>query len=346
MALPARPQRQPGTEQDYRRRASDLIRRCRRALSVHHHEALDPRRLVGWLITQKTQWSRPTWRQYKAAVAYELELAVQRNHDALAHEALEALLPVTVEGCPAKTQRTSGAKLKRFPIRDYRQLLQALRDHPNVWSADLQRWLGASLLTGLRPREWGQAKLGVREGEPALIVVNAKATNQRAHGPTRTVLLGGLTDDERSLIRMHVERATLFAKAGQFPQFYHGCAAVLARTVRRLWPKRKEHVTLYSARHQFSADAKASGLLPEELAALMGHAVDTTAAKHYGKKTAGLDMVRVRPDPAEVAKVRLAFRNAFRGPGREPTPTPVPTSALRPAVLKPKSAGDGDGRGR
>ena len=328
MALPAHPQRTASTERDYRRRTGELIRRCRRDLSIHHHESLDYRRFVGWLITQKKQWSRPTWRQYKAAVAYVLETESEQRYDAVAQEALETLLPVTVEGCPASTKKTSGSKLKRFPLRDYRQLMRELEEHPNQWAADLQRWISASILTGLRPREWGQASFTTKGGEPALVVINAKATNQRAHGPTRTILLGGLTDQERDMIRKHLDRATLFAKADQFSQFYQGCAAVLARTVRKLWPKRSEHVTLYSTRHQFSADAKASGLLPEELAALMGHAVDTTATKHYGKKTAGFDMIRVRPDPAEVARVRSALKQSFRGPGNEPMPS------VRP-VLKP-----------
>lgn len=324
MPLPARPQRSLDTQTSYRRRARDLIRKCRRELNIHHNEALDYRRFVGWLITRKPQWSRTTWRQYKAAVVYALEIEAGQHHDPVAQEALEALLPVDVEGCLATTKRTSGAKLKRFPLRDYRQIMAYLEDHPNRWSADLQRWLAASLLTGLRPREWAQASLERRGDEDALVVVNAKATNQRAHGPTRTILLGGLTDDERELIAEHLERATLFAKAGEFPRFYHGCAAVLSRVARKLWPKRVEHVTLYSTRHQFSADAKASGLLPEELAALMGHAVDTTAGKHYGKKTAGLDMIRVRPDPREVARVRQAFKQAWRGPGQKPMPKSIP----------------------
>ncbi len=332
MPLPARPARTVSTEQAYKKRANALRLRCRKELVLHQQEVLDYRQFVGWLITQKTFWSRPTWRQYKAAVVYELEMAAEKNFDPVAQEALEALLPIDVEGCMPTTKKTSGSKLKRFPNKDYRQLMRELDQHPNPWSADLKRWLSAGLLTGLRPREWGQAKMTMRDGEPALLVTNAKATNQRAHGPTRTIMLGGLTNEERALIKDHVDRATLFAKAGQFQnRFYQGCAAVLARTVRRLWPKRETgHVTLYSARHQFSADAKATGLLPEELAALMGHAVDTTATKHYGKKTAGLDMIRVRPDPKEVAKVRSVLKASFNGPGHQPMPRPVPT-------LKPPS---------
>lgn len=326
MPLPSRPARTVSTEQAYKKRTAALKLRCRRELGLHPQEHLDYRHFVGWLVTQKTLWSRPTWRQYKAAVVYVLEVEKEKNFDPIAQEALEALLPVDVEGCVPTTRKTSGAKLKRFPYNDYRKLLRALDEHPSPWSADLKRWLAAGLLTGLRPREWGQAKMIIRDGEPALLVTNAKATNQRAHGPTRTILLGGLTDEERGLIKKHVERASLFVKTGQFQnRFYQGCAAVLARTARKIWRKRETgYVTLYSARHQFSADAKASGLLPEELAALMGHAVDTTATKHYGKKTAGLEMIRVRPDPKEVAKVRSALKASFNGPGYEPMPRPVP----------------------
>jgi len=327
MPLPSQPSRTVSTEQAYKKRANSLVLRCRRELVLHPQEVLDDRRFVGWLINQKPLLSRPTWRQYKAAVVYKLQLASEKNFDPIAQEALESLLPEDVEGCVSTTKKTSGAKLKRFPMKDYRQLMRELSEHTNPWAPDLKNWLTAGLLTGLRPREWGQAKMTIRDGEPALVVVNAKATNHRAHGPTRTIMLGGLTDEERTIIKSHLERATMFAKTGEFQnRFYQGCAAVLARTVRQLWRKRGTgYVTLYSARHQFSADAKASGLLPEELAALMGHAVDTTATKHYGKKTAGMEMIRVRPDPKEVAKVRSALRATFKGPGHQPMPRVLPS---------------------
>ena len=45
----------------------------------------------------------------------------------------------------------------------------------------------------------------------------------------------------------------------------------------------------------------------------MGHAVDDTATKHYGKKTAGSSLVMVKPDPAEVQKIRATYHNRFTG---------------------------------
>lgn len=328
MALLGHPTRSEPTKTGYVRRTRDLVRRCRTALGLHAHEELDFRRFVGWLVLHKPEWSRPTWRQYKAAAVYVLETHAEQGH-AVAQEALETLLPIDVEGCTTTTRKTSAQKLKKLPLRDYRAIHQWLSDHKGPWNADVQRWLAAGLLTGLRPREWGQCVYTTRLGEDALVVRNAKATNQRAHGVERTVLLGGLSDEERAMIRAHVDRATEWAAADRFAHFYHGCAAGLSRASRALWPKRDRRATLYSARHQFSADAKASGLAPEELAALMGHAVDTTAGQHYGRKAAGMDMLRVRPDPQDVAKVRIAFSHRTAPPSPSPQATTAPT--LRPA---------------
>lgn len=322
MALPPTPTRNDSTRLAYTRRMRSMLARCRRELDLAPFEALDHRRFVGWLISKKPSWSRSSWRQHKAAAVFSLEQEAVKS--AVAQEALETLQPVDVEGCVRKSNKTSARKLKRFPMKDYRALDQWLSDHRGRWNQDLRRWLAAGLLTGLRPAEWAGARMVEHGGEPALLVKNGKATNQRAHGPTRTILLGGLTSDERALIAKHVEVAREWAMADRFPTFYHGCAAVLSRAGQQLWPKREQHPTLYSARHQFSADAKASGLLPEELAALMGHAVDTTATKHYGRKAAGVEMLRVRPDPAEVARVRNAFHLKHTSPKPLPQPKPQP----------------------
>ena len=315
MPLPARPSRSDKTKESYTLRARDLIRRAREDMAIHVHDHLDYRRFIGWMTTHKTDWTRPTWRQYKAAVVYILELESAEG-DPIAQEALELLLPIDVDGCKTSSQNTSAQKLKRLPLKDFRSLRQFLTDHKGPWHDDLNRWLSAGLLTGLRPLEWGQTRYANQKGEDVLIVKNAKHSNLRAHGPTRTILLGGLTDQERKLIKHHVDRATEWRQAEQYSRFYQGCASTLARAARRLWPKRDRYPTLYSTRHQFSADAKASGLTSAELAALMGHAVDLTAGRHYGRRSAGTDMLRVRPDPAEVAKIRLVMQRSME---RHPT---------------------------
>lgn len=336
MTTPTRPTRAPSTLKAYPIRARSLIQRCRRQLSVSPHDALDYRQLVGWLIQQKVTLNARSWRQYKASMVYFLEQEVLRDNDPVADEALNHLRGEGSEGSQKHTHKTSSTKLKKFPLRDYVRLTQYLDDHPDRWSEDLRRWLAVGLLTGLRPVEWGQSRLIASHEEPALLVQNAKATNNRAHGTHRTLLLGGLSDDERELIRAHVERAVDFRQAEQYARFMQGCATSLARAVRQIWPRRDRYPTLYSLRHQFSADAKASGLTMEELAALMGHAVNTTATQHYGRRSAGLEMVRVRPDPSEVARVRQAFKQRFE------TPMPAPRADLKnqPAVPRLRPTDD------
>lgn len=330
MPLNPRPTRNADTLKAYPKRVRTLIQRCRRELGLHPHDRLDPRRYVGWLIDDRLTKSRPTWRMYKAASVHFLEQEIERDRDPHAEEALELLQSVTSDGCLKSTNRTSGAKLKKFPVRDYRRLMDYLEDHPSPWSAELMRWLSVGMLLGLRPIEWGQAEVIHVDGEPALRVQNAKQTNNRAHGVSRTLLMGGLTDEERHLVTEHVNQATAFAQAGGYAKFYQGCAATLARVVRQIWPRRPKRLTLYSLRHQFAADAKASGLATEEIAALMGHAADDTATIHYGRKSAGLEMIRVRPDPAEVARVRQSFKQRF--PQQAPTVVPANVPA-RPRML-------------
>jgi integrase len=330
MPLNPRPSRSVSTLKAYPSRALTLINRCRRQLLLSPHEPLDDRRLVGWLIHDKTRNGRSCWRQYKASIAHFLEQKIEHTPDPVAEEALALLMASTSEGCQKRTTKTSGSKLKKFPLRDYRRLVDHLEAHPSPWCEGLLDWLAAGLLTGLRPIEWGQCTLTTVQGETALVVDNAKATNARAHGPTRTLLLGGLDEEERQQIARHVERARGFADANDYERFRQGCAATLARTVRQIWPRRPKHATLYSLRHQFAADAKASGFSTEEIAALMGHAVDTTATQHYGRKSAGLEMVRVRPDPQEVARVRHVFKQRFEAPAPIIRPAPTVRPRMRP----------------
>jgi hypothetical protein len=85
-------------------------------------------------------------------------------------------------------------------------LRSALDESASAWASDLERWVEAGLITGLRPSEWAEARLEHSASlGPVLIVKNAKATNGRAHGPRRTMLLAGLTQEERNTIGEHFE---------------------------------------------------------------------------------------------------------------------------------------------
>lgn len=74
---------------------------------------------------------------------------------------------------------------------------------------------------------------------------------------------------------------------------------------RTLWPRRKRHPTLYSFRHQFGSNLKASGESAETLAYIMGHQ-STASIEVYGDRRAGEGQkIHVRPAPtADLSKIR------------------------------------------
>lgn len=319
----------------YIKRAKNLAKRAVQELGLTAGERLDPRQFVAWLDTLRPSLSRSSWRQYKSSVVCFLE----RIEDEEAVQALDFLRELDTQGCVAKTNKTSGSKLKKFSFRDFQRLTDHLRNKPGKWHRPLLDWLVCGCLTGLRPQEWVGAGLSEIDGEKALVVKNAKGTNGRSHGPTRTLLLAALSIDEVQTLRNHLERAEMWAGMEQFDDFYSGCSLTLYYLSRKLWPRRQKHVTLYSCRHQFTANAKASGFSTAEIAAMMGHRVDTTATKHYGKKVAGNELLRVRALDADVQKVEQKFRSR-QAPGTPKAKTdPMPKSrATAPDPLDRSSA--------
>lgn len=306
----------------YTKRAKNLAKRAMAELGLAEGERLDARQFVAWLETLRPTLSRPSWRQYKSSVICFLES--QDHKEAL--QAIDYLRDLDTEGCLAKSEKTSSSKLKRFSWRDFQRITDHLRNKPGKWHRPLLDWLICGCLTGLRPHEWVGAEIVDLGGEKALVVQNAKGTNGRSHGPTRTLLLSALSADELQTLRNHIERAKTWAGMEQFDDFYSGCSVTLYYVSRKLWPRRQKHVTLYSCRHQFSANAKASGFSTAEVAAMMGHRVDTTATKHYGKKVAGNELLRVRALESDVARVEQKFeaRHASARPKALPDPLPKP----------------------
>lgn len=314
-----KPTRIQETMDNYLNRSKNLMYRFREEKKISDYHAVDLREFVGWVIHRKQFWSRPSWRQNKSSVIYYL----QTVNDPISEEALDLISGIESDGCVKKSNKTSSTKMKKFPLKDFQRIVETLEEAKSSqsWTIPLQRWIRCGLLVGLRPKEWETAYVSTTDNEPSLIVNNAKNTNGRAFGQTRTILLGMLSLEEIQMIKEHSDISREWHDSGQYKDYYMGCATTLSRVTRKIWPNRKNHITLYSTRHQFSANAKSSGLTREELAALMGHAVDDTAEIHYGRKKAGYDLLRVRPYPPDVKKIKPS---KDRKVIIEPKPKPVP----------------------
>lgn len=239
-------------------------------------------------------WSKEvtqeSWRNYRSSLMFTSEMYLQAdiiNNDIF--ERIEKTLKNTKALSKKEVElRTSAKKQKHLSIKDLRKIDEEISKSKSRWATALRLWLRAGVLTGLRPIEWKTAQLLTTEHGFVLVVKNAKNTNDRANGEIRTLHLNHLSDDEMIVINGQMKIVSQFNKSDEeWLGFYQGCADLLRQKNKKAFPTRKKHPTLYSARHQFSANAKASGFRPEEIAALMGHASDLTAQMTYGKKING-----------------------------------------------------------
>jgi len=281
--------RTPRTETSYKRIAHRLRANCCRDLGCSPSHLTMPA-FTAWMAQRKADWSPSTWRQYLAAANFAFGSRISE----LLHE---GNLPHSApRGC-----RTSGLKEKRLPPDDLKLLLDHLTDsirQPHRQNVHLSPTALAIMLllcgtvTGLRPCEWPNVTLSPSSpgAELVLRVKNAKATNGRAHGPFRHIRLTDLNRYIDSLIRRLVVEAHAAALIGTYERQTASASQVLYRATRRLWPRRKKHYTLYSARHQAAANWKTL-LSKEQVAALMGHCSPETATTHYGRRAAGRSQV-------------------------------------------------------
>jgi integrase len=248
----------------------------------------------GWRYDSKTfaKWmnetiapsvGRSTRRQYRAALTYHYTV---NGHDPAFVPSLR--IPAHKRQVTEPPLRTSSRKPKGFKPGHFDRLTKAL-GQSNAYMAHVARLtLIASTTTGLRPREWFDATLETEEfGNPceSLLVQNAKHTQGRSHGPTRRINLGWSTDDKVEMLI----RDTLYPTIHAFRIYARETAANngydnpgemdttdyerMVKSMNQAMQKQiKRHCerlklpayTLYSARHQFAADAKQGGLTKVE----------------------------------------------------------------------------------
>ena len=185
---------------------------------------------------------------------------------------------------------------------DWRRLLHGLEATDSSWSAPARDWILATLASGLRPCEWRSAQ--VEEGK--LVVQNAKNTNGRAHGKTRTIDLAKLDPSTREVVTAFTVRVHALCDGG-FDAMYTGVRNLIRIVGRSVFAGRSRFPTLYTARHCFAARAKSTHT-KEGVAALMGHASVQTAGRHYAHAWRARDgrPLEVDPAPQDLEAVRRA----------------------------------------
>lgn len=316
------------THQQYLKRGRLLVLRFRRETgnTDEGYDNLNPVEFVNWLFSLKPTLKATAWRPYRqSAKAILSSLPHDETEAALAM--LDADIGEAGTSEPKKKasskqdvdrdklpRRTSSRKEKKFPKEDFDRIISYLKHFSRSGMASLLvDWLIAGVATGLRPIEWQATDVEVREDPNApggrhvwLYVLNAKATNGRANGVVRTLNISGFRDETIRVVQRMSRNGNEFLIDGVYDTKQSQCSQLLYSVSEKLFKKKKVY-SLYSARHQFVANAK-SYHKPESVSALVGHVVTETAVSSYGKKRScwGPDEIVDRPEPVqeEVATVR------------------------------------------
>lgn len=254
-----------------------------------------------WLVGLKPNLVARSWWVYKSAMVHfmkqygPLEAVEYLNQHAKATgcRSLKSFVKGGKRHYPVR--KTSSKKEKRISPSDLSQIMKALNVNLRYDSL-LGYWLMSGIVTGLRPSEWRTAVL---DGD-YLVVENGKFNESRACGRVRRLYIGGVGDQFKWMIEELIKGIALIG----YDECYTGCRQRLYEIGKTLWPHREKRPTLYSARHQFSANAKSSGADLVSIAALMGHRSDRTATSHYGRSKHGDGTLIVEPSEENKALVK------------------------------------------
>lgn len=289
------------TKQDYLKRAENMVKRIAKEKGKSE---IDVYEMVMWLIDNAHTINKNSFRLYKASILYYLYDHLNTKQSI---EAADYLVNFDSGNSYKKSNKTSSKKSKKIRKDDLEILIQYLNQENNKWDSYIKTWILSGILCGLRPIEWQDAELSLHtSGQYILKIKNAKNTNGRANGDYRTLLLDRLSENEISIIKQQLYNIKSFASLENngYERFYNNCIVRLNQVNQIVFKKRKKNITLYSSRHQFSANAKYSNRTKAEVAALMGHASDETATSHYGRKIYGNSQIGVKPLKENVDSVK------------------------------------------
>ncbi len=293
----------PETQRSYLKRSRSMLQQF-----SHEHGGIDAESVPEWFESWFNDdflpgCAKSTQRQYRAALRYYIDslggqtaLSLRTGKEQRKWEEDRGQ-----QRAFAKPAGTSSGKAKSIKPRELASLCRVLRSQ-RTKSADLAAdLLIAGRQFGLRPSEWAGAEFifmdrptDSNEHDSQLVVRNAKTTQGRSFGSHRTLRFSRRGIEEEVLrvaLRCNLAmklRALKRRRSGHEGADPCGLRAIqhsLAEARKQRGYKRK--IVLYTARHQFAANAKAAKFNLIEIAALMGHGSDETASAHYGKRRSG-----------------------------------------------------------
>lgn len=280
----------------YDRVARDLIRRYE---SDHPGATLEESPVDVCRGIVDTRWprlSKASKRLYRAAL---VSMMSRLGHD----DAARFMSGVSTD-TNGDDRKDRHVRAKKLPP-DY---IDMIAEHLNLDRTSdrvIFSMLYAGAISGLRPGEWRNARfVEVDGGRHILVVSNSKNTNGRAHGSERTITFHDLDEDQSGVIDSLITEISRLSN-DEYTAMMNHIKVRLSRITAKVWPNASARPTLYSGRHQFSADAKKAGVDEVALAAIMGHKSPDAARRFYGiRRNGGSGYgVTVTADPDDMSRV-------------------------------------------
>ena len=288
--------------------------------------------LIDNLIERQGEWKQNTIRYNRAALRDWIKN--ERYFSERESRRLLARIEDTKEKLRGRGEACGRRAIKGIQFEDWQAIDRQIDLAEPGFEYIAGQMLRANLHTGMRPAEWETAKftgemletlldMGLewprhlqgafepRQLIPVMFIHNAKATNGRGRWGVRHVPVPPETADAIIRVLDHIREYK--SRGGRYESWLNGVSRGCARIMKKAFPRRKTHYTIYNCRHQFSAELKACNLPKSVVAELMGHTSDETAGEHYAKKKSAW-------------KLAPMFRQAEPGPSSfTPKPANSPT---------------------
>ena len=265
------------TSDEYRRMAEGFYKRYLGG------EPPTAKRLRSALIGLQQELRPNYWRKLKIAIAHDQE---QRGYKDVAETVRGLVNQVAKDAEDRKDYSAVKPKLprvKRLTPADQGRIGEALKDKGDQLLADLYR---VCELTGCRPAEVATVRVSGDE----VMIAGAKVNDTRG---VKFRSLRGYSEGELALL----QRATGRLRQALLEERSVNVGALqdrFDRLMKKTFPRRKHKPTLYTLRHQFGSNLKASGLSREAIAVCMGHR-STSSADAYGDRRTGSKGFKIEP---------------------------------------------------
>lgn len=266
------------TKKEYEKTFLRLINRFEKELL----EEFTPQneKFIAWFERFASTLKPSSYRLYKASLVYWFS-----EHKAY-QSMLDKIYALNVQFIPSDKmkRRTSALKNKYITDETLKIILKRLSESDSQYAEFLIRYLLANTFYGFRPSEWASAE---DTGRGSIRIKNAKATNGRGNGQFREITYKENSHEFLQAKKLIACLKNLF-RTTDWKTIYGSSRRLLIRIQEDI-PIDKR-ISMYSSRHQFSANMKKNLVSEEELANLMGHSSVNTAKAYYGKKKDGYFM--------------------------------------------------------